>query len=281
MPACAPCTARGHDTPLDAGHCCPACADRLDADLRDIPLLAMQARDHLTPTRRGTHRPGYGSRPVINLDATDPELALIELNPGDPSSAVTLLACLEMWEIVVRDARQLAPYGPASARRTRTRRARITPTLAAFLDAARFLRRQHPWLIADPGFSEDLPDLADHARRVAATLRRWNTDRDPPGWGLHCPTTRDDGAPCGQWIRWDPDTSAAHCHRCGRDWDTAWLLRVADDVWLDADAIEHLTGTPRRTLQHWARAGKVAKRGQLYRLTDIPARGRSGHTGST
>jgi hypothetical protein len=236
---------------------CLDCELRITRDLHDIARLANAGRIQITPQAGHGISSGYGSKPPIRLDAIDPELALIELNPGDPTSAVTILETVEMWERAIRDDRRLAPLGMA----------RTTPTTGSALEQSiAFLTHHLPWAVADQDF--DLATFADHMHRAARALGRFDPDRAAPSWGLPCPTMTDTDN-CGYWIRWEPGATSVNCPRCARSWDLQWLLRIADDVWLDTDTISALTGTPRRTIQHWAAHGTVARHGLLYRLSDV------------
>lgn len=256
---CLQCAQRNRRQPATHGRLCQPCATTLDQQLAALVDLAAQAHLAIEPTHveRGSHAPAFESRPPINVDAVDPELAGIELWKGDPTSVVTILEMLEMWEIRIREDRRLAPYGPASLQRP-------GPPLTSVVT---FLRQHLSWMTSSDEFP--VADFIDHVTRAFRILSRWNVDKEDPHWGLRCPNEVADGRQCGAWIRWEPGALSAECGQCGREWDVPWLMRLAGDVWLDSDTISHLTGIPRRTIQHWGQRGKVLKRGLLYRLSDV------------
>jgi len=237
--------------------------------LDEIVTLASSAAAFLDPGATGRTSPGapsFGSKPPLNLDAVEPELALIELAPGDPSSAVPILEMLEMWERVIRDERGFLPYGPASFARNAHGESTLTGTV-------RFLRAEVDWMSEDVDF--DLESFADHVRRAAGILRRWDADRDRggPRYRMPCPTITDDGE-CGN-VLIVTSSADTYCRICRRTWEPAHLLAVAGrdvDIWLDSEAISAHLGIPVRTIQHWGKTGKIARRGMLYRLRDITDR---------
>jgi hypothetical protein len=261
---CVPCAARGRTTETDQ-HCCTKCRTWLHDMLTGIPAQAAEAA---TWTPAAGHNPGthaYGSRPPLPVDTLDPELALIELNPGDESSAVPILEAFEMWERVIRDARNLAPYGPASyARQTGNN------TAATLTEVIRFLASQFDWITTDQDF--DLPEFTAHVRRASAVLRRWSTLDQAVGTRIACPTQLDDGSNCDANITVAADSDGVYCRRCGRTWTVEWLIRVAGegaDGWADMEAIVRLSGLHERTIRRWARSGKVRKRGLLFSVRDL------------
>jgi hypothetical protein len=261
MSDCQRCAQHRRKVPATEGRLCADCSTQLRKKLHGLVDLAAQARLALEPSRSrsDSRTPTFESRPPLNVDAVDPERALIELSRGDRSSAVPIVEALEMWEVRVRQDRELTPYGPASLERQ-------GPVLTCVVG---FLGSHVSWMTETAEFP--LLDFYDHVVRASAVLARWDWSREGSQWGLRCPNEREGGSVCGSWIRWEPGARSAVCLRCGREWDIPWLVRVAGDVWLDSDSIAHLTGVPRRTIQHWAKSGKVERRGMLYRLGDVMA----------
>lgn len=262
MSLCVLCAAHGRQRPLDHGHCCPACTQRIRDHLDHIPQLAADAAawiDRKSGTTTGTI--AYGSRPPINLDAVSPELELIELNPGDPSSAVTILDALEMWERAIREDRGLAPYGIASAHRT----AQGQPTLIGIIT---FLREQIDWCVTEPTFG--LEEYADHLRRSVQALRRWDSTLDNRGTPAICPTLLDDGTECGGRLRYVTLDEHVTCRRCGTSRDAMTLIAVslADGraVWVDAENAARIMRVSESTIRRRAAAGQITARGGLYRV---------------
>lgn len=272
QPTCILCEHRQprRTTRLEAGHCCPGCSSWLRTTILEIGLHAHEAAGWIAPrASRSPASSAFGSRPPINLDAVDPACALLELNPGDPSSTVTVLEALEMWERAVREDRHYAPYGIASAMRAKQgqRSCDTTATMAGVVD---FLAGQIDWITSEPSFG--LEEFADHVRRAAATLRRWSADNDAQiGTRIACPSVLEHGS-CGASLRISTGGEPVTCRACGHAWTVDWLIRVAGDDadgWADIEAVCRLSGLHERTIRRWAKAGKVRKRGLLYNVREI------------
>lgn len=264
-------------TRLTAGHCCASCATRINDDIHAIATLAQDASAWIEPRSSvgGGSRPVPGSRPPINVEAVSPELALVLLEPSDPDSAVTILECLESWERLIRDERRMSAYGPVSAHRTAL--AGTASTTLTLMSVCRFLSAQVAYATTEPDFS--LESFASQMRACVGTLRRWDHDAMDHGsrYRVACPTTDEEGE-CGAPLLLSL-TSHVHCRACNRDWDPVTLLHIAGreaDIWLDSEAISLHLGIPERTIRHWGQRGRVARRGQLYRLSDITRRAEHG-----
>lgn len=267
-PACVIC-----DTPLNHGHACAKCSDRIRRDLHDILHLTAQAHAQAEPQPSpGGTRSVPGSKPPLTVDALDPELALIRIISDDPSSEVPMLVLLEDWERVIREDRGLVPYGLASEARLAQAGALHATAYTApvtLTGVIRFLLGHHDWATTEPTF-----DLAEYARQVRLCRRavaRWDHSSEPPGWRVPCPTTTDHGD-CGQQLRVSRGDEIAYCRKCGREWELTRLLAVAGrdaDVWIDVEAAATLAGVHEQTIRKWIRKGIVAKRGQLVRILDV------------
>jgi hypothetical protein len=271
-PTCILCANRrpARVTELQAGHCCEACRSWLHTTIMEIGFHAHEADDWIAPrASRSATSIAYGSRPPINVDAVDPACTTIELNPGDESSAVTVLEALEMWERAVREDRHYAPYGIASAMRAKPGQLAgdTTATLVGVVD---FLAGQIDWITTEPSFG--LEEFADHVRRCAGALRRWAADGDAQiGTRIACPSVLEHGS-CGAPLRISTGGEPVLCRACGHAWTVEWLIRVAGDDadgWADMEAVCRLSGLHERTIRRWAKAGKVRKRGLLYNVRDI------------
>jgi hypothetical protein len=208
-----------------------------------------------------------GSRPPLVVEALDPELTTVRIINDDPSTELALLEVLESWERVIREDRQMAPYGPAS--RERMRHHVGTVTQCTLTGVITFLHSQHDWLCAEPSF-----DLAEYARQVRLcrkAITRWDMSLEPPGWRVPCPTVLDEGE-CSYPIKIQRGHEDAYCKRCDRTWEVTHLIAVAGrdaDVWVDIEAAATLAGVHERTIRKWVHRGKVSKRGQLVRVLDI------------
>jgi hypothetical protein len=265
---CVLCEGRGVDRPAaESSTTCEPCRAWLARTIDQVAgYAALAARSVARTTKAATSAHAFGSRPPLVVEALDPELAMIALNAGDESSEVTILAMCEMWERAVREDRHLAPYGPASEAR------HATTTAAALRGCTGFLARQVDWMTTTPGF--DLAGFADHVRRAAAILRRWDIDAATVGTRLACPAILDDGAECGAVIRLEPGGDAITCRGCGHAWTALWLLQVAGsgiDAWADLEAAARYSSLSERSIRRWAATGRVRRRGLLYSLGDLAA----------
>ena len=251
---------------LDTGHCCNRCVTRLRDQLVTIERLVHDAACQIVPA----HKPGagshsFGSKPPIDVAAVDPELSMVELNAGDPTSAVPLLDMLEMWERAVREDRHMAPYGVATASAPAGTGSGTQSTLAHVVG---FLTAHTDWMTTDPRFG--LEDYADQLKRAVKVLKRWDPDNDDHGVRVSCPTTLDDGTQCG-WYLYVTQEDTTTCRRCQRTWNREWLIEVADksDVWVDAEVIEHRFRVAPRTLRDWVVKGHVRRKGGLFNVDDV------------
>lgn len=270
-PQCVLCAAAGRERKLEAGHCCEGCASWLHTAIVNIGFYATEAAAWIAPgsSSKGGGAASFGSKPPINVDAVDPELALMELNLGDKSSKVTILEMLEMWERSIREDRGFTQYGPASSMRAIASGVSMTNSKATLIGCVDFLAGQVDWIIEQPDFS--LEEIADHVRRAAAILRRWDGDSEQLGTRIACPAQVEDHT-CGTTLRISNDGSPVTCRGCGHSWTIDWLIRVAGndaDGWADLEAVARLSGLHERTIRRWAAAGKVRKRGLLYNVRDI------------
>lgn len=112
---CILCARRGKVTRCES-HVCVPCAAWLQTQVAEIARLAADAAAYIEPgsTSGGGSRSVPSSRPPLTVDALDPELTPVPV-PGQPPHVwPTVLEVLEAWERMVREMRQMAPYGPAS-----------------------------------------------------------------------------------------------------------------------------------------------------------------------
>lgn len=258
--------------PPDA-HLCPACAGFVRADLAAVVALAAAARSRLRPRPRpGGARTVPGSRPPLDLAAVDPELTLVRLEPGDPTSAVPALTVLEDVERAVRAETGAVPLGLATTAGPRPA-GRVGPgpargTAWALERSARWLsgRAVTPWLTSGDVRLVTL---------VVRALRRWDPDPPEATWTVPCPTLGEAGD-CGQPLRVARVAADEHvwCPACRRTWTTARLVLVAArcaDAWVDEVAAAALSGVPGRTLRRWAAAGTVRRARGRYAVADLRA----------
>lgn len=268
MSSCILCAKRGRTTDLDAGHVCAPCAVRIADDLTAIATLATGASCE-PRSGRGSGRTVPSSRPPIDLAGVDPALTAVAV----PAGTTTVLAVVEDWCRLVREERQMAPYGPASLAAARTQASGYAGTTTTLVAATAFLGRQVDWLVGRPW----VDDLADEMRSCVRALRYLDHDREPHGTVVPCPTVSVDHGDCGCRLRISDGQDGVRCPRCGRDWDVDQLVRSATsdatppDVWVDAEAAASVAGVSARTIRDWAARGIVRRRHSTYRLIDVLA----------
>ena len=264
--ACILCARRGRTTKLSQGHCCQPCAQRLHDNITALPELTAMAVASLPPGQGTSTSTAYGSRPPLNVSALDPELALVELNHGDPSSAVTILECAEMWERAIREDRGFAPYGVASEQRA------DSTTKATLTSVCRFLASQVQWATTEPAFG--LEEFADHMHRAVTVLRRWDYTADPAATVIACPTITDQGD-CGYRLRYSTMEETVTCRRCGASRDVATLTVVAMSdgrpVWMDPENASRWLGISEATLRRKATRGELVRSHGRYLISSSAA----------
>ena len=272
---CVLCAGRGRKQRLENGHVCTKCAAWLMRSVAEIARLCADAALSLEPgSTSGGGSGAFGSKPPLRIDALDPELTMLELNAGDPTSAVTILEALEMWERLVREERGMAPYGPASAHRA----ARIMgagnsahTTSVTLTGVVGFLGSAVPWMIDAPDWPID--EFADHIRRSVMLLGRWDVTRQASGYAVPCPTLTDSGE-CGYMLRYWDASEAVTCRRCHATRSASQLVTVVlsgedRDIWVDPEAAAAHYGVSERELRRWAAKGHVKRSHGRYLLSDI------------
>lgn len=258
---CILCAARGRLTRLESGHVCAPCEQRILDEVRAIADLAAMASAYLTPgssTAGGTG--AYGSRPPLNVQALDPELALVRLVVDDPSTEVTILEMVEAWERVIRQDRGLAPYGPVSHARATQYDGVLTATHCCLVGTVRFLASQVPWMCATADFG--IEDFADQVHRSVRVLRRWDMDAEAMGTEVKCPTLTDQGE-CGYALHYRAADEHVTCRRCGASRDVTTLIAVAMSdgrpVWMDPENAAKWLGVNERRLRRMATRNEIER----------------------
>lgn len=310
MTECLLCARRGIKTLLDRdddfGRACRPCRRRLARDLQRIVELVAIASWQPDPYRSKPDGNGArshpGSRPPIDLDHVDPELVLVVLEPGEPSSKVPLLELLEAWERGVREDRGLVPYGVVSE----SRHPGIPHPSRTLVEVVGFLTVHVDWMTTDEHF--ELLAFAGQVRRSVAVLRQLDPSVErTSSWRIPCPAdvevqvelddTADlelepepefDVVACStplRILRHEDGRLDLHsdiyCPSCGTEWTAQRLLLVAladprVTIWAEADAIHAATGIPLRTIRDWGARGRIPKRGAAY---DAGAAFRARHAG--
>jgi len=268
------CGPRCRHVELEDGHVCARCSRRLRDNLAALPEIAARALTATTPgTGSGTLGTGDPRRAPIDLDAADPTGLLVRLEPSDPSTEVTILEALEGWERVVREDRGLAAFGPASLARSTRAGDTARPGPATLTGTCGFLAAQLGWITTEPEF--DLRGFTELVARCRVALSRWDAEAsDRGGWRVPCPTTTDDGE-CGRVLvvrNIAEGADVVWCRGCGRGWEPRRLVLVAGrdaEVWADPEAAAAWANVTRRTLERWAKAGRVRREHGRYFMPDV------------
>lgn len=318
QPVCVICATRDVKTILERGRCCPSCATRIDRDLASIvhngdlaatdvgrfddqnthelehdrdgrPLANRQYLASTSPGGTGTSgsSSAFESKPPTPLDVLAPYMASIgHVHHLDQDRTVTDV--LSSWERMLRDERDLAPYGLATEHHRGT-----TEALAAQAarQAVAILRNHLAWIIDHDAWP--LEDFAHEIHACAQAMRRFGTHRSTDRV-ITCPTITDQlddngrPKPCGNRITvrtWAPldahetetgrpdhttgDTTT--CRKCGAVRTVTQLMHAAggDQAWADAGDLAAHFGISATVIRKWARQGNVARERGLYRWSDV------------
>lgn len=258
---CVLCAARGRQTRLETGHVCAPCLTHIGDQLDDVLRLAALATvEPRTSTGSGS-RSIPSSRPPINVDGVCPELTLVMV----ATEWTTVLAVLESWEVLIRDARRMPAYGPVSALRAIRARRGFNDTSVTLTGVTGFLRASLPWWQARP----DMPieDFANEVRQCRRAMAHYDPDRQSPGYAAYCPT--DD---CGAKLHYQQADEEVTCRRCGTSRDVPTLVAVIisdpdrPDIWADVATASQHYGITERRLRQMAVEGKVQRKAGKYRI---------------
>ena len=265
---CVLCAKRNKVTESES-HVCVACASWLQVQVADIARLAADAAAYIAPgsSSSGGARSVPGSRPPLTVDAVDPELTLI----GPPPSP-SVLEVVESWERMIREMRQMAPYGPASAARARLADGMYAGTSVTLVGCVDFLGRSVAWMTTEPEFPVE--DFVDEVRSCVRVLRRWDLDAEHPGTMVKCPTLLDEGE-CGYRLHYQDVHDDITCRRCGTTRSAMTLAAVAmadgREVWLDPEAAAGWLGVSEATLRRMARKGEIKRHRSRYLMPTTTA----------
>lgn len=262
--ACVLCAMHDRTTRLKFGHCCAPCADRLLADIRRIGELAALASAE--PVKgSGVMSVAFGSKPPLNVAGLDPELTLI----GHPPSP-TVLDVLESWVRMVREERDMAPYGPWSGHAAVALAATATGTKATLVACVGFLAAQSEWIVGTPDFP--LEDYRAEVTACVRALKRWDPTAADLGTMIPCPTLTEKGE-CGYRLHYREMSEPVTCRRCGVTRDASTLAAVAmsdgREVWLDPEAAAKWLGISERDLRRLATKGDITRSHGRYLLRHV------------
>jgi hypothetical protein len=261
------CTICQHET---AQMACVKCERRMHRQLREILDYVALAETNLVPGQgvggRGTERP-IG----IRVDALD----LV--------AGFDVLPQLESWERLFREDYKLAKYGQISGQRARvvmvTMPAHdgrsIPPQIAIsgyISGTVTFLQQWLPRICADHAavdeFAHELRQL--HRQAQAASGQSPRTS-----WNVACPSDTDDGE-CGNRLKVNGEDFDGHvtCRQCKTTWPVQRLLLVAASsttsaIMLDPEAAARMYNVSTKTLQRWAKDGRIHKEHGRYDVRQI------------
>jgi hypothetical protein len=207
-----------------------------------------------------TGKPVFGSRPPLDVECLDADLALVRLTDSPPWP--TLLEVLEGWERLTREARALSPYGPASEARGG----------ASVHGCVGFLLASADWIVATPDFPVE--DYATELRACLRAVRKWDGDAASRGYAVPCPTMTEDGGECGYRLRFVDVEEQVTCRRCQVTRSVPQLVAVGmatatHAMWVDPEAICRHYGIHASTLRRWAARGLVTREHGRYLVSDV------------
>lgn len=249
---CVLCAMHDRTTRLKHGHCCAVCADRLLQDVRKVSELAVMASVE-PKAGSGAMSTAYGSKPPLNVAGVDPELTLT----GHPPSP-TVLDVLESWVRMVREEREMSPYGPWSAHAAATLDQQ--GTRATLVACVTFLAAQNEWVVGTPDFP--LEDYRNEITACVRALKRWDPLATDPGTMVKCPTITERGE-CGYRLHYHQMDEPVTCRRCQVTRDASTLAAVAmsdgREVWVDPEAAAKWLGISERDLRRMAAKGTIVR----------------------
>ena len=241
--------------------------------LRDILEFVALAETNLLPGKgNGVWSAWTGEQPIgIRVDALD----LV--------AGFDVLPALESWERLFREDFKLTKYGEISGQRARVvmismpnqnKRSlpRQIPISGYFSGTVIFLQQWLPRICethpAVDEFSKELRYL--HRQAQAASGQSPRTS-----WNVTCPSDIDDGE-CGSRLRVNGEDFDGHitCRQCHTTWPVQRLLLVAASsttsaIWLDPEAAARMYNITTKTLQRWAKSGRIHKQNGRYDVRQI------------
>jgi len=232
---------------------CIKCQNKIGQQLDDILKFVELAEDQLLPGRgdgRSSER-GLG----IRIDALD-------LVAGND-----VLPVLESWERMFREEWGYAPWGPTTLERGQ---GQANQTLAYFRGNIKFLRSNLDRISDHAAVN----DFASEVRQMFYRTRSIARQQPPQAYRVECPA--DDGETlCGNSLRFTSldMENEVQCKRCGSIWTIKRLILVAEaagkTIWTDIEAAALHFALHPGTLNKWAKAGHITKRGNQVDLKSI------------
>lgn len=224
------------------------CHWRLRGWLQELPALQVEASDYIAPGRSGAGTVTTERSIGVNVNALDFALA------------TELLGILHSWEAQIRSSRQLTP--PALLNKQPSIELEVS-TACAFQLAHLEWSINQEW-IAD--FSAEVKEI--HSRGMAAAKRFVEQPRRIP-----CPT--DD---CKKFVVIDVVflMGDVRCFGCKNEWSLLRLIALAmtnktKKFYLDVEAIALWLGISERQVWKIIKANDIARKGQLYDVSEIVA----------
>ena len=206
----------------------------------------------------------------------------VRVDALDLVAGFDVLPQLESWERLFREDYHLSKYGEISGKRARvvvvTMPAHdgrsIPPQIAIngyICGTVTFLQQFLPRICEHPAVDEFATELRQlHRQAQAASGQSPRTS-----WAVACPSDVDDEE-CGNKLRINGEDFDGHvtCRRCKTTWQTQRLLLVAASsatsaIWLDPEAVGRMYNVSTKTLQRWARDGKIQRERGRYDIREI------------
>lgn len=261
------CTVCSHDSDHMA---CAKCERVMYRQLGEILNFVALAESNLVP---GSGAGGRGTeRPIgIRVDALD----LV--------AGFDVLPQLESWERLFREDYNLTKYGEVSGARSRVVMVRmpahdghsIPPQIAIsgyMSGTVLFLQQWLPRICIDHAavdeFAHELRQLHRQAQSASGQSPRTS-------WNVACPSDIDEGE-CGNRLRVNGEDFDGHvtCRQCKTTWPVQRLLLVAASstnsaIMLDPEAAARMYNVSTKTLQRWAKAGRITKEHGRYDVRQI------------
>jgi hypothetical protein len=261
------CTICEHETQHMA---CPKCERTMHRQLREILDFVALAETNLIPGS------GAGGR------STERPLG-IRIDALDLVAGFDVLPQLESWERLFREDYKLAKYGEISGRRAQVVSVNLPRqesgsiphqiAISGYMSGTVTFLQQ--WL---PRICENHPAVDEFARELRLLWRQAQaaSGQSPrTSWNVACPSDTDDGE-CGNRLKVNGEDFDGHvtCRHCHTTWPVQRLLLVAatsttSAIWLDPEAAARMYNVSTKTLQRWAKDGRIHKEHGRYDVRQI------------
>ena len=249
---------------------CAKCQRNMQRQLKEIIDFVALAETNLIPGS------GAGGR------STERPLG-IRIDALDLVAGFDVLPQLESWERLFREDYRLTKYGEISGQRARVVSVvmpahdgrSIPPQIAISGYISGTVTFLLQWL---PRICEDHPavdEFAHELRQLHRQAQAASGQSPRTSWNVTCPTDTDRGE-CGNKLRLNGEDFDGHvtCRQCKTTWPVQRLLLVAASsttsaIWLDPEAAAMMYNVSTKTLQRWAKDGRITKEHGRYDIRQI------------